>query len=326
MSSEASGAASIGGGQQIAFVFPGQGSQFVGMGRQLYASSLAARRIFNEADEHLGFRLSELCFSGPTDVLDDTINTQPAILTVSLAALEALRERWHAVGESVAPLCVAGHSLGEYTAMVSAGTLSFADALRLVRERGRLMKEAGEERPGGMAAVIGLGSDDLMVVCEHASADGGIVVVANDNCPGQTVISGEIAALERAMALAAKAGARKVVRLGVSIASHSPLMERAGAQLSDLATRVHFQTPEIPVVSNITGRFVTSVDEIRRNVGQHVVRPVMWSGSVREMIDNGAGTFLEIGPGGVLNGLIRRVKREVKTLTLADYGLPAEAS
>jgi [acyl-carrier-protein] S-malonyltransferase len=176
-----------------------------------------------------------------------------------------------------------------------------------------------------MAAVIGLESDDLIIVCESASADGGIVVVANDNCPGQTVISGEIAALERAMALAVKAGARKVVRLGVSIASHSPLMERAATQLSDLATKVHFQAPEIPVVSNITGRFVTSVDEIRRNVGQHVVRPVMWTGSVREMIDNGAGTFLEIGPGAVLSGLIRRIKREAQTLSLADMGLPTEA-
>lgn len=295
------------------------------MGRRLYDESIAARRVIDTADEHLGFKLSHLCFFGPAEELDDTINTQPAILTVSLAALEALRERWRQLGQAMSPICVAGHSLGEYTAMVAAGALDFGDALRLVRERGRLMKEAGEERPGGMAAVIGMESDDLRVVCETASASGGIVVVANDNCPGQTVISGELQALEQAMALALKAGARKVVRLGVSIASHSPLMERAGAQLTDLATRVHFHPPAIPVVSNITGRFVTSVDEIRRNVGQHVVRPVMWTASVREMIDNGACSFLEIGPGGVLSGLIRRIKREARTFTLADLGLPVEA-
>jgi len=312
-------------GSKAAFVFPGQGSQYVGMGRRLHAESSAARRVFQEADDSLGFSLSELCFEGPAEKLDDTINTQPAILTVSLAALEALRERWHSLEDAIAPICVAGHSLGEYTAMVSAGVLDFGDALKLVRERGRLMKEAGEERPGGMAAVIGLGSDALRAVCESASAGGGIVVVANDNCPGQTVISGELAALEQAMSLALMAGARKVVRLGISIASHSPLMDRAGSQLGELASRVHFETPAIPVVSNISGRFVTSVDEIRRNVGQHMVRPVNWTGSVREMLDNGVGSFLEIGPGGVLSGLIRRIKREAETFTLADLGLPVEA-
>jgi [acyl-carrier-protein] S-malonyltransferase len=239
--------------------------------------------------------------------------------------MEALRERWRALGHVVAPICVAGHSLGEYSAMVTAGALDFGDALRLVRERGRLMKEAGQEHPGGMAAVIGLESDDLAIVCEDASQEGGIVVVANDNCPGQTVISGELAALERAMALSIKHGARKVVRLGVSIASHSPLMERASLQLSDLAAKVQFHTPEIPIVSNISARFVTSVDELRRNVGQQMVKPVMWTGSVRGMLDEGVSTFLEIGPGQVLSGLIRRVKREVYTLTSTDLGLPIVA-
>jgi [acyl-carrier-protein] S-malonyltransferase len=188
------------------------------------------------------------------------------------------------------------------------------------------MKEAGTERPGGMAAVIGLDSADLARVCEEASRGGGIVVVANDNCPGQTVISGELDALERAMELATALGARRVVRLGVSIASHSPLMERAGSQLSELVSRVSFHEPVTPIVANITGRFVTSVDELKRNVGQHVVRPVMWSGSVREMLDHGVGTFLEVGPGQVLGGLIRRVKREVRTLTSADFGVPVGVS
>jgi [acyl-carrier-protein] S-malonyltransferase len=309
-------------GYDVAFVFPGQGSQFVGMGQRLHDISESARRVFRQADEALGFPLSKLCFEGPADELEDTINSQPAILTVSYAALEALRERWRQIGDIANPKCVAGHSLGEYTALVSAGVLDFADALHLVRERGRLMKEAGTERPGGMAAVMGLSSDELRSVCADASAEGGIVVVANDNCPGQTVISGEIVALERAMAMAELRGAKKVVRLGISIASHSPLMDRAGQQLTDLVQKVSFSEPVTPIVANLTGRFVTSVDEIKRNVGQQMVRPVMWSSSVLEMVDNGVGTFLEIGPGQVLGGLIRRVKREVRTLTAADFGLP----
>jgi len=292
------------------------------MGRTLHDLSGAARRVFRQADDVLGIPLSRLCFEGPAEELEDTINAQPAILTVSHAALEALREQWGEDRPAMRPMCVAGHSLGEYNALISAGTLDFASALSLVRERGRLMKEAGTERPGGMAAIIGLQSHELAQVCRDASADGGIVVLANDNCPGQTVISGEIAALERAMALAVSRGARRVIRLGISIASHSPLMERAGSELYDVASRVHFQEPTTPVVANITGRFVTSVDEIRRNVGQQIVRPVNWTGSVIEMVDHGVGTFLEIGPGQVLSGLIKRVKREVQTLTMADLGLP----
>jgi [acyl-carrier-protein] S-malonyltransferase len=288
--------------------------------------SAGARRVFNQADDLLGFSLSRLCFDGPTDELEDTLNAQPAILTVSHAALEALRERWHALGQVVTPVVVAGHSLGEYTALVAAGALDFGDALQLVRERGRLMKEAGLEHPGGMAAVLGMDSAELVEVCADASAQGGIVVVANDNCPGQTVISGEVLALERAMALALARGARKAVRLGISIASHSPLMERAGQELSHLVASVPFHEPVTPVVTNLTGRVATSVDEIKRNLGPHVVRPVMWTGSVREMIDDGVGTFLEIGPGQVLSGLIRRIKREARTLSVADLGIPIDGT
>lgn len=312
-------------GRHTALVFPGQGSQFVGMGERLHGASETARRIFREADETLGASITRLCFEGPADELEDTFNSQAAILTVSYAALEALRERLGHLGETLSPLCVAGHSLGEYTALVSAGVIDFGDALSLVRERGRLMKEAGTEHPGGMAAVIGLSSEQLEAVCAEASSGGGIVVVANDNCPGQTVISGDVKALERAMALASAAGAKRVVRLGISIASHSPLMERAGQQLSDLVQKVSFSEPVTPIVSNITGRFVTSVEDLKRNVGQHMVRPVMWSGSVREMVDHGVDTFLEVGPGQVLSGLIRRVKREVRTLSVADMGISLEA-
>lgn len=313
-------------GRDIALVFPGQGSQFVGMGQRLHGASDTARRIFRHADESLGFSLSKLCFEGPADELEDTYNSQPAILTVSYAALEALRERLGHLGESLSPVCVAGHSLGEYTALISAGVIDFEDALHLVRERGRLMKEAGVERPGGMAAVIGLSSEKLEAVCAEASSEGGIVVVANDNCPGQTVISGEVEALERAMAMASEAGARRVVRLGISIASHSPLMDRAGQQLSDLVQKISFREPATPIVSNITGRFVTSVDDLKRNMGQHMVRPVQWSGSVLEMVDHGVDTFLEVGPGQVLSGLIRRVKRGVRTLSVADLGISLDAA
>ena len=308
--------------EKIALVFPGQGTQHVGMGRYLYDHFPSARAVIDQADAVLGYSLSKLMFEGPSEELEDTLNAQPAILTVSVAALEALREQLGSVGQKLQPVFVAGHSLGEYSALVAAGSLDFGDALNLVRERGRLMKEAGDEFPGGMAAVIGLKAEQLAEVCEQASRESeGIVVIANDNCPGQTVISGEAGALERAMELARERGARRAVRLEISIASHSPLMERAARQLGDIVNLVDFREPVVPIVSNLTGRVSTSVDEVRRNVGNHMIRPVMWTNSVREMIDSGTTTFVEVGPGNVLGGLIRRVKRDVKTLSLADLNL-----
>jgi [acyl-carrier-protein] S-malonyltransferase len=308
---------------KVALVFPGQGSQFVGMGKALYEASAPARRIFDQADDVLGFPLSRLCFHGPVDELEDTINAQPAILTVSIAALEALRERLAEAGHKVEPIVVAGHSLGEFSALVAAGVMDFPSGLKLVRERGRLMKEAGEASPGGMAAVIGLDADTLAALCDDA-ADGGVLIVANDNCPGQTVISGEVAALLRAMELAKERGAKRVARLGISIASHSPLMARASAGLGEMMSRLPLGTPQIPVIANVTGTAMHTVEDVRHELAHHVERPVNWTRSVMEMVNGGATTFIEVGPGQVLSGLIRRINRDVTTLSLSDLGLPAD--
>lgn len=306
--------------QNLAYVFPGQGSQYVGMGKALYEASSAARRVFQQADEILGFKLSELCFEGPAEELEDTINAQPAIMTVSLACLEAIREKIEEVGQKwQPPRYVAGHSLGEYTALVAAGALEFGDALRLVRERGRLMKEQGDHRPGGMAAVIGLAREELETACAQASRDTGqIVSVANANSPEQFVISGELAALNRAIELIKQAGARRVFPLRISIASHSPLMQQAAMRLAEIIDRSQLRDPQVPVVTNLAGQVRTSADHIRDELASQMVAPVEWVGSVREMVANGVDTFVEIGPGEVLSRLIRHISTDVKAISLND--------
>ncbi len=271
---------------RFAFVFPGQGSQHVGMGKQLYDASPAARRIFEQADAILGFPLSTLCFEGPKEELDDTINAQPAILTVSVACLEALKERFGPLGYIGAPTLVAGHSMGEFTALVAAGVLDFEDALKLVRERGRLMKESGEQRPGGMAAVIGLDEKVLEEVVLEAQSEG-VVALANANSPGQTVLSGEVAALQRAMELAKARGARLVKRLSVSIASHSPLMQQAAQSFTDLISHIHLRPPEIPLIANISAKALTTVEDLRTELSEQLTRPVQWTRSVQEMVSHG---------------------------------------
>jgi [acyl-carrier-protein] S-malonyltransferase len=306
--------------ERIAFVFPGQGSQHVGMGRRIYELSPAAQAVFRQADEVLGFALSRLCFEGPADELEDTINAQPAILTVSVACLEALRERWRALGQRVSPLYVAGHSLGEYSALVAADAIDFPDALRLVRERGRLMKESAQQQPGGMAAVIGLDDTTLQDVCRKASS-AGIVVVSNVNAPDQRVLSGEVQALVRAMELAREAGARRVARLGVSIASHSPLMQRAAQQFAEVLAGIRLREPSVPIVANITGQVLTSAEDIRRELADQLCGPVQWTRSVVEMVNGGTAAFAEIGPGQVLSGLIRRISQDVRIITLNDQAI-----
>jgi [acyl-carrier-protein] S-malonyltransferase len=302
---------------QYAFVFPGQGSQTVGMGKDLAAASPAAREVLRRADEVLGVSLSTLCFEGPANELEDTFNAQPAILAVSVAALRALE---HKADGPLAPAMVAGHSLGEFTAMVAADVLDFEDALRLVRERGRLMKEAGTERPGGMAAVLGLDDETLVEVCSRASSEG-IVNVANANCPGQTVISGEIAALERAMDLAKEAGAKRVARLPVSIASHSPLMADVSRQLNEQLDGMTLRDPAMPIVANTTGEPLATVADLREELRHHVERGVNWTGSIQTMLAAGIPTFVELGAGSVLAGLNRRIDRSARTIGITELGL-----
>jgi len=300
--------------EKVAFVFPGQGSQYVGMGRDIYETYPEAKVLFDEADEILGFPLSRLCFEGPKEELNDTINTQPAIFATSLACLEVLKSRFFAE-----PLFLAGHSLGEYSALVAAGALDFADGLKLVRERGRLMKEAGERNPGGMAAVLGLEAEVLDEICRIASREtGGVVQLANYNSPGQIVISGHKEALEQALELAREREARRVIPLAVSIAAHSPLMQPAAQTFADVVAQVDFHQPQVPVVANVTAAPITTVAEIRGELVNQLTSTVRWAESVRYMMAQGVSTFVEIGPKNVLTGLIRRIERGVQTINVGD--------
>ena len=293
-------------------LFPGQGSQEVGMGADIVAHSPAAAAIFEQADAILGFPLSQLCFEGPEDTLTDTINVQPALLTASIAALRAVEEQ---LGHPIEAAAAAGHSLGEYSALVAAGALSFEDALRLVRERGRLMKLAGERAPGGMAAIIALDTEKIEAICQEASSqDDGVVVIANDNCPGQVVISGDEAPLTRAMARAQEAGARKVVRLAVSIAAHSPLMGAVQEEFAAAVAQANIQSPAFPVIANITAQPLTDVEAIRQELVGQLQSAVQWTASMRYLIEQGHDQFIEFGPGKVLAGLMKRIDRRFRKM------------
>lgn len=281
------------------------------MGRDLYDAFPAARAVFDQGDRILSIGLARLCFEGPPDVLNDTWNTQPAVLAASVAALRVLEERG-----MEHPVYVAGHSMGEFSALVAAGALSFEDGLKLVRERGRLMKQAGERSPGGMAAILGLAREPVDAICAQAQEQSGEYVgVANDNCPGQIVISGATGALEQAMELAKEQGAKRATRLAVSIAAHSPLMAEAATEFRRILDATPFHEPAIPLVANATASPLTDPDEIRDALGRQLTSPVRWTESVRWMIGQGVTRFVEVGPQEVLTGLLRRIDRTVERLT-----------
>ncbi len=295
-----------------ALLFPGQGSQYVGMGRAAYAASPAARAIYEEADALLGYAVSTLCFSGPAEDLNRTRFTQPALFTSSVAMWVAYRDRF-----AEPPACVAGHSLGEYAALVAAEVLPFAQALQIVAERGRLMDEAGEETPGLMAALIGATLEQAEQLCAAVrEATGEVLVVANDNCPGQVVISGTQAAVQMASARAGEFGLRRVMPLKVSIAGHSPLMESARQKLAAFLEGVTFQTPRLPVVFNATAAPVSDPDKIRELVLYQLTRPVWWRDSLLWMAGQGLTRFVECGPKDVLTGLVKRTLPEAEAFTL----------
>lgn len=306
---------------KIALVFPGQGSQFVGMGKELSAQSAAAKDIFAQADAALGFSLSGLCFEGPDDELKLTANTQPAILTMSVAVLAALKEKQPVIKADY----VAGHSLGEYSALVAAGALSFEDAVKTVRLRGQFMESAVPAGQGAMAAVLGLGRDALHAVCVEITAGGNPVQLANLNCPGQIVISGSAEGVKLAGEGAKAAGAKRVLPLNVSGPFHSSLMEPAAERLQEVLAGIAISEAAIPVVANVSARPVTSAEQIATSLVEQVASPVLWEDSVAWMAEQGVTTFIEIGPGKVLAGLIKKIAPgDVKIYSVQDAESLAE--
>ncbi len=300
---------------KTAWLFPGQGSQAVGMGRDLAETYPAVRQLYDQANEILGFDLAQLCFEGPQAELNDTINTQPALFVTGLAALRALE----AEGNLPTPALVAGHSLGELTALAAAGAMDFADGLRLVRERGRLMKLAGERNPGGMAAVLKMDDDVVEQACKEATEQTGKdVTVANYNSPGQVVISGDREALERAIALLKERGGRRIIPLAVSIAAHSPLMAVVVEEYRAAVHATPFRLPDPPVVANISAQPLLSVAEIRDELSGQLTWPVRWRASVQYMIEQGVSRFVEIGPKDVLSKLVKRINRSVEAVSVGD--------
>ncbi len=299
--------------QHTAFLFPGQGSQAVGMGRELAEVFPSAREVFDQADSLLGFPLARLAWDGPEVELNDTLNTQPALLAHSTAVLRIFQEKY----PGFSPAYVAGHSMGELSALVGGGALPFPHALKLARRRGELMKMSGEVSPGGMAAVLGLDIPALEKVCAEASREGEIVQVANDNCPGQVVISGARLALQRAMALAQAAGARKVTPLAVSIAAHSPLMAGAQEEFNRAVAAAPIQDPAIPLIGNVTASPLSQAGQVRADLQAQLTHRVRWAESVQLMIAQGVTTFLEMGAGSVLNGLLKRIDRNVAGFALS---------
>ena len=298
---------------KIGLLFPGQGSQSVGMGKDLYDSYPTAKQVFEEANEALGFDLAKLCFEGPEETLKLTTNTQPAIVTTSIAALRVLQERAEFEVEFVA-----GHSLGEYSALVYAGAINFPDAVRTVRKRGEFMQDAVPVGTGTMAAIIGLAQEEVEALCQQVNSDGNIVTLANLNCPGQFVISGHIQAVNDVVALAKEKGAKRAIPLAVSAPFHCALMRPAAERLEKVLNAVSFSDLSIPLINNAEASIITSGEEARNSLVRQMYKSVQWEQSIRLMIERGVTTCIEVGPEKVLSGLLRRIDKNVKGLNVQN--------
>ncbi len=307
---------------QVAFIFPGQGSQAVGMGQALAESSPAAAAVFAAADAALGGSISSLAWNGPEADLNQTENAQPALLAASIAYLEALRERWTGLGvPEPVPAYMAGHSMGQYTAMVAAGVISLADGVRLVRERGRQMQASGQGRDGAMAAIIGLDDAALPELISRA-ATSGTFGVANRNAPGQVVVSGDRSAIEAGAEIARTLGAKRAIVLPVSVAAHSPLMIEAAAAMRRILADVAFSDPVVPLLANADGHVLDTAEACRAELVEHLTAGVDWIRVVEIMAAAGVDAFVEVGPGRVLTGLTKRIATEALVFALDDPGAP----
>jgi [acyl-carrier-protein] S-malonyltransferase len=294
---------------KIAFVFPGQGSQSVGMGRDLYDNFDEVKRLYDEASEILGYDVADLSFNGPADELNKTFRTQPCLLAASIAAYKALTLK------NITPSAVAGHSLGEYSALVAAGSISFRDAVRITEIRGRIMQDAVPEGKGLMAAILGL---DRKIVDEICGKIAGYVSAANYNCPGQIVISGEKAAVEEAMNMAKEKGAKRALPLAVSVPSHCELMEDAGKRFEGALKEIEIKDAQVPFVNNVEAKFVSNAEDIRKSLVMQLSRSVLWEDCIKTITSSGISTFIETGPGKVLSGLIKRIDASAKIFNVEN--------
>ncbi|MEC1612430.1 ACP S-malonyltransferase [Bacillus mojavensis] len=297
---------------KIAFLFPGQGSQFIGMGKELYEQVPAAKRLFDEADETLETKLSSLIFEGDAKELTLTYNAQPALLTTSIAVLEKFKE------SGITPDFTAGHSLGEYSALVAAGAMSFKDAVYTVRKRGEFMNEAVPAGEGAMAAILGMDADALKQVTDKVTEDGHLVQLANLNCPGQIVISGTAKGVELASEQAKENGAKRAIPLDVSGPFHSELMKPAAEELKEVLDSCELKNADVPVISNVSADVMTDKEEIKEKLIEQLYSPVRFEETVNKLIAEGVTTFIEIGPGKVLSGLVKKVNRRLKTIAVSD--------